>query len=75
MEEKEEVFNKIEITGVSGEAINRYSKIVRLLIAKGALDVFTGTTILHWNDGFLNDIEITTHPYIRDIPKQYNKTI
>lgn len=70
---EKQAFNKIEFRGVSSEDVNRYSKIFQLLITSGALDVKNGTTTLCWADGFLNDVELTTHPYVRDIPPEYRK--
>ena len=59
--------NKItlELKGVTPMEVARYGKLMQIIIASGALDVRHGTTLIHWKDSILEDVEIREHPYRR----------
>ena len=73
IKEKEQVLDTIQLKGVAPEQIVRYTKIVMLLIANGGLDVKDGETVIRWADGFLNEIDVKSTQYRRDVPPQFKR--
>ena len=69
---KEELFDRIELTGVDPKAVSRYVKIVQMMIAKGSLDIQNGKTILYWENGFLNRIDNNAVVLDTKINRAYN---
>lgn len=49
---------EINIEGISLEQTERYREILHMLFAYSALDVKFGKTVLSWQDGALQGIEI-----------------
>jgi hypothetical protein len=56
---------KLELKGVSSMEIERYCKLIQIVIASGGFDVKNGQTILHWKDGVLQAVELNYYPYRR----------
>lgn len=45
--------------------VERYGKLVQIVIASGGFNVKHGKTILHWKDSILQSVELDYYPYRR----------
>lgn len=64
-EKKDGLVSKIEFKGVPLKEIDRYAKVIQILIASGGLDVKSGKTILNWQAGFLDSVDLVQTPWKR----------
>ena len=62
-EKGNDLMQKIEFKDVSPKEIDRYLKIIQILIGSGGLDIKQGKTIIYWENRFLESVKLISTTY------------